>query len=252
VAEQGQATYDYESIDPGYYDHVFRRGAGVQSKWHHAKFKVVRDHMPADYQRHLDVGCGPGTFIGTLPDDRNSTGTDVADPQIQYALREYKTESHDFQCIPPGDLPFEDNTFDVVTIVEIIEHLEVPVIEALLQEVLRVLVPGGRVILTTPNYGSLWPFLEKVVNARADVTYEDQHITFFKRARLRAFLERAGFADSAARTFQGAAPFAAALSWKLADLVQIVENPLLSPAMGFLLLGSGTKPGSAHGTEHAG
>lgn len=235
------ATYDYAGIDPGYYDRVFQRNAGIQSKWHHLKFKHVRAQMPGGEVRHLDIGCGPGTFIGTLSPETHSLGTDLADPQIQFALNEYKTENHDFQCIPAGDMPFDDASFDVVTIIEIIEHLEMEVIEVMLKEAHRVLAPGGKILLTTPNYGSLWPVLEKIVNARAEVTYEDQHITFFKRGRLKALLERTGFEAASATTFQGIAPFMAALSWKLADAVQIVENPLLSRAMGFLLLGTGLK-----------
>ena len=242
MAQRNQATYDYTSIDPGYYDDVFRRGAGIQSKWHHLKFKYVRARMPENYSKHLDIGCGPGTFIGTLREDGRSVGTDVADPQIQYALREYRTDAHQFRCVSPGPLPFEDAAFDVVTLIELIEHLAMSDIEKLLGEALRVLVPGGRLLLTTPNYGSLWPLLEKIVNARGEVTYEEQHITFFKRRRLLGLLEGIGLADCSVKTFQGISPFVAALGWKLADAVQIVENPLLSRAMGFLLLGSGSKP----------
>jgi len=241
VSQQEQATYDYGSIDSGYYDHVFHRSAGIQSKWHHAKFKHVRAHMPANYTRHLDIGCGPGTFIGTLGADARSIGVDLADAQIQYALREYGTDTHDFQCMPAGNFHFDDEAFDVVTIIEVIEHLKTDVIESLLLEAHRILSPGGKILITTPNYGSLWPLLEKIVNARSEVSYEDQHITFFKRKRLLDLLKRSGFIQSSATTFQGSAPFFAALSWKLADVFQQVENPLLSGGMGFLLLGEGFK-----------
>lgn len=242
MAQQKEVIYDYESIDPGYYDHVFRRNAGIQSKWHHLKFAHVRAQMPQDYDRHLDIGCGPGTFIGTLDDEARSIGVDLAEPQIQYARREYQTDMHEFSCVAAGKLEFDDDTFGVVTMVELIEHLALDVIEQVFAEARRVLIPGGKLIVTTPNYGSLWPLLEKIVNARAEVTYEDQHITFFKRKPLRDLLERTGFSRCASVTFQGGAPFLAALHWKLADAVQIIENPLLSHGMGFLLLGTGYKP----------
>lgn len=201
----------------------------------------MRAHLPANYARHLDIGCGPGTFIGTLGGGARSTGVDLADSQIQYAQREYGTDNHDFQCMPAGKFHFDEGAFDVVTIIELIEHLHVDIIENLLSEALRVLSPGGKLIITTPNYGSLWPLLEKVVNARSQISYEDQHITFFKRKRLLDLLKRSGFTQNSATTFQGSAPFFAALSWKLADLVQSIENPILSRGMGFLLLGEGYK-----------
>jgi hypothetical protein len=83
--------------------------------------------------------------------------------------------------------------------------------------------------------------LEKVVNAKAPVTYEDQHISFFTPGRLRAMLNALGFARVSVATFQGLAPFTAALHWKLADRVQMIENPLLKPGLGFLLLGTAYK-----------
>jgi SAM-dependent methyltransferase len=241
MSQESSVPYDYDAIGPGYYDEVFRRGAGIQSKWHHLKFKHVRAQFPSGARDHLDIGCGPGTFIGTLPETMHCVGTDLAAAQIDYANREYGTPQHTFLCVRDGQLPFDDAQYDVVTLIELIEHIERPLIESLLREAARVLRPGGRLLLTTPNYASLWPLLEKVVNARAPVTYEDQHISFFTPGRLRALLRDCGFADPRVSTFQGVAPFVAALGWKLADRVQIVENPLLAPALGFLLLGSARK-----------
>jgi len=241
MSNEPAVSYNYDAIGPGYYDEVFRRNAGIQSKWHHLKFAHVRRQFPADARDHLDIGCGPGTFIGTLPSSLHCVGTDLAQAQIDYANREYGSDTHSFLCVRAGAMPFDDASFDVVTLVELIEHLERPVIEGLLVEARRVLRPGGRLLLTTPNYASLWPLLEKVVNAKAPVTYEDQHISFFTPARLRTLLRDTGFADVRATTFQGVAPFVAGLHWKLADRVQIVENPLLAPALGFLLLGSARK-----------
>ncbi len=241
MAEEQSVPYDYDAIGPGYYDEVFRRGAGIQSKWHHLKFRHVRAQFEPDARDHLDIGCGPGTFIGTLPAEMHCVGTDLAAAQIDFANREYGTAHHTFQCVRDAALPFEEARFDVVTLVELIEHLERSHIESLLADARRVLRPGGQLLLTTPNYASLWPLLEKVVNAQAPVSYEDQHITFFTPRRLRALLDSAGFSRVRVTTFQGLAPFAAGLSWKLADRLQTVENPLLTRGMGFLLLGSARK-----------
>ncbi len=234
-------TYDYDAIGPGYYDEVFRRNAGIQSKWHHLKFAHVRRQLPAGCRRLLDIGCGPGTFIGTLPAAMDCTGTDLANPQIDYANSEYGTPAHRFVCVKEGALPFGDASFDAVTLIELIEHLPRAVIEPLLRDAMRVLKPGGKLVLTTPNYASLWPLLEKIVNAKAPVTYEDQHISSFTPGRLRALLRGLGFDQVRAATFQGVAPFSAALGWKLADRLQIIENPLLRPGLGFLLLGTAFK-----------
>jgi len=234
--------YDYDTIEEGYYDRVYHRRKGIQSKWHHLKFKHVTRAMPANYEQHLDVACGPGTFAGSLTSGGHTVGVDIAEAQIAYAQARYADATHSFQQITPGNLPFDDETFDVVTMVELIEHLEVEVIRSLFAEALRVLKPGGKLVVTTPNYASLWPILEKFVNRLSEVSYEDQHITFFHRTMLRNFLSDAGFAPCRVSTFQGAAPFTAVLGWAIPDAIQRLENPLLIPFGGFLLLGEGYKP----------
>jgi len=236
------AEYDYDSISTGYYDEVFHRASGSQSKWHHLKFRHVRHAMPETFAQHLDIACGAGTFIGTLNEREKSIGTDIAQAQIDYASQRYQTDSHTFQCVPPGSLPFEDNTFDVVTIIELIEHLEQSVVNDLLAEVSRILVPGGKVVLTTPNYASLWPLLEIAVNRLSELSYADQHINLFKKKKLLRTLTDIGFEKCRVTTFQGLAPFSAAIHWKLADLWQSLENPVLRPAFGFLLLGEAFAP----------
>lgn len=241
MSSRPTTTYDYDAIGPGYYDDVFRRNAGVQSKWHHLKFTHVRKHLPNGCKRLLDIGCGPGTFIGTLADSIDATGTDLAAAQIDYASAQYGTPNHRFLCVSAGPLPFETGSFDAVTLIELIEHLELTVIESVLAEAHRVLRPGGKVLLTTPNYAGFWPLLEKIVNARAPVTYEDQHISLFTPARLRGLLSGTGFDRVRVSTFQGAAPFVAGFNWKLADRIQNIENPFLRPALGFLLLGEAYK-----------
>ena len=75
--------YNYYQIPVGYYDTLHNKSSGVQSKWHWLKFlKFNNSLLPSD--KHLDVGCGPGTFIGNYSYG-NSFGVDIALPQIEYA-----------------------------------------------------------------------------------------------------------------------------------------------------------------------
>ncbi len=67
----------------------------------------------------------------------------------------------------------------MVTLIEVIEHLNTDEIRRLLKDVVDVTSPDGRLILTTPNYFSLWPVLEALVNRLSDVRYEEQHLTRF-------------------------------------------------------------------------
>ena len=235
TSAKGAAPYDYGAIDAGYYDRVFHRARGVQSKWHHLKFAALGARIGAGC-RHLDIGCGPGTFIGTLGGSVDSVGADIAAAQIAYAENTYGAANRRFEIAPAGPLPFADAAFDVVTCIELAEHLPEATILELFGEARRVLRPGGLLLATTPDYGGLWPALEWVLNRAGEVSYEEQHITHFTRRRFGAILKQAGFAEVDVGRYQWLAPFAAAFGWKFADFVARLEPRWLSARLGFLLL----------------
>ncbi len=233
--------YDYDSIAVGYYDAVYARARGIQSKWHDLKFARFR-HALTGFERHLDIGCGPGTFIGSLAPEHDSVGADIAPGQIAYARAKYARPGRAFKVIRRGRLPFAANTFDAVTIIELIEHLPAESGLALLRRSLDVLRPGGKLLVSTPNYGSLWPLVEALVNRLGEASYEEQHITRYDRASLRDLLVRAGGADVAVGAYMGLAPFAACLGWRFADAIGRLEPKALLNRYGLLLFATAWKP----------
>ena len=58
-------SYYNNSVVNGYYDIIFERKKGVQSAWHHIKFNYIKSKITKT-NIHLDIGCGPGTFLGIL------------------------------------------------------------------------------------------------------------------------------------------------------------------------------------------
>lgn len=233
--------FDYDTIPPGYYDQVFHRNHGVQSKWHRLKFAGVAAAI-AGRVRHLDIGCSAGTFIGTLQ-GHESVGVDLAEAQIAYARSHYAAPGRTFDVVALGPLPFAPDSFDAVTLVELVEHLPAAEAAALLRESWRVLAPAGRLVLTTPNYGSLWPLLEMLVNRLGPVSYAEQHIVRYGRKDVRRLLEAAGFVDIRVEGYLLAAPFVAAFGGALADRVADLEPAWAVDRFGFLLLASGCKAG---------
>ncbi|WHU48226.1 class I SAM-dependent methyltransferase [Gordonia sp. L191] len=84
-------------------------------------------------------------------------------------------------------LPYADNTFDVVLMSEILEHI--PTDEGAIAEMVRVLRPGGVAAVTVPRY---WP--EKVCWALSDAYHEVEggHVRIYKASELAGKLEAAG------------------------------------------------------------
>ena len=234
------SNFDYDAIPVGYYDSVYRRGTGIQSKWHHLKFAAFHREM-ADLRDHLDIGCGPGTFVATLGGETRSRGIDIAKQQIEFAQECYGRPGRTFEVAGDPPLPYDDDAFDVVTIIELIEHLPPEQNLELIKEALRVLRPQGKLLISTPNYGSAWPLVEALVNRLGPTSYEDQHITHYRKSTIRNLLERAGADDISVRSYMGAAAFAAPLGWRFADLVSRLEAPWLERLYGLLLFAQASK-----------
>ena len=104
------------------------------------------------------------------------------------------------------------------------------------------MTPGGRIIVSTPDYGGVWPAVEWLLNRLGDVSYKDQHINKFTKQRLRETVAAAGFQNVDVRSYLFAAPFAAALGWGFADLVEKLEPAFIVDRFGLLLIATAEAP----------
>jgi SAM-dependent methyltransferase len=104
-------------------------------------------------QRVLDFGCGTGYGTHRLaPHCRAITGVDVSADAITYASARYQGPNLSFRPIgrlPAERTPFDDGEFDVVVSFQVIEHI--PEVDAYVDEMARVLRPGGTLVVATPD-----------------------------------------------------------------------------------------------------
>jgi 2-polyprenyl-3-methyl-5-hydroxy-6-metoxy-1,4-benzoquinol methylase len=238
MARSSEYNELYEAIAPGYYDDVYAQGKGVQWFWHHYRFAAVTELLPPSGERILDMGCGPGTFLGHYaPGYREAIGIDLAAPQIEVAQQRYGSARRQFHASDVTAFEGEAR-FDAIVSIEVIEHLPPAETQPFLRTLLRLLKPGGTLVLTTPNYRSLWPVIEYAISRKGPVDYTVQHINRFHVARLERELAAAGFVVTRKRTFFVVAPFLAALSTRLAKAVYAIERRLLPWAGSEIVVGA--------------
>jgi SAM-dependent methyltransferase len=231
----------YDDIPPGYYDRVYDQGRGVQWFWHEHRYAAVTECIPPSGDSILDMGCGPGTFLGRFGSGyTHGLGIDLARAQIEFARQKYGSQRLRFEALDVAAFS-EESQFDVVVSIEVIEHLPRGETQAFLRSILRVLKPGGTAVLSTPNYRSLWPAIEWVISRKGPVDYLEQHINRFDPKRLSKELEQAGFIVRRQRTFFVIAPFLAAISTHLANAVYAMERRLL-PHFGAEIVIAAEKP----------
>ena len=95
----------------------------------------------------LDVGCGVGQVVHRLTQaGAEAYGVDVSEPNIRQA-RQFSDKC---QWYNGRALPFPDAHFASVGALNVLEHVDEP--ESFISEIVRVTQPGGRIILSSPNF----------------------------------------------------------------------------------------------------
>ncbi len=135
---------DEKAISLGHPSYVWRFGQD-------RRLNLIRRFAPIDGCRVLDVGCGLGAYIRALRSFTDQAyGVDI---DVDRAV-EAGTRLPNIAVAPGERLPFPDNSFDMVLLHEVIEHV---VDDRLtVSEAIRTLGPGGRVVIFAPN--RLYPF----------------------------------------------------------------------------------------------
>jgi 2-polyprenyl-3-methyl-5-hydroxy-6-metoxy-1,4-benzoquinol methylase len=142
----------------------------------------------------LDVGCGEGLFLELAK--RNGWrvhGTDVSAYATEFAS---KRLGQSVFCGEIWDAPFNEQSFDVITMWHVLEHTTSPM--QTLQEVRKLLKPGGLVVLAVPNLNDrLMQAAYRLVKGRKlrlfSIGDKEIHLFHFSVQSLRLLLEKTGF-----------------------------------------------------------
>ena len=171
----------------------------VDTPWHRLLFRHLDPRRDLAGRRVLEVACGRGglacRLAGAADPPARIVATDFSHTAVQkgsaFAIGQGVTTIH-WAVGDAQALAYRDATFDTVISCETIEHLPQPC--RALAELARVLRPGGRLLLTTPNYLGLLGLYRVYARLRGrPYTEEGQPINRFTMLPLtRAWIHRAG------------------------------------------------------------
>ncbi|WP_170334011.1 glycoside hydrolase family 99-like domain-containing protein [Ruegeria arenilitoris] len=98
----------------------------------------------------LDIACGEGHGTDAIAANAKSVvGVDISEPAVRHAKLHYRDPNLSFHVGSATDIPLPDDSVDMVTSFETIEHLEE--YDRMMQELQRVLRPGGLLLISSPN-----------------------------------------------------------------------------------------------------
>lgn len=176
-----------------YYDWSIKKNL-FQRFWHKRRFLEVKNILNCPrIEKILDVGCHGGRFIYEISKQFPTAsifGIDSSQTAIQYAIKKYP-DFH-FQIAQAERLPFKDNFFDLVTCLEVLEHVKNP--RQVLEEIKRVLKRKGILVILVPSENYLfklgWFFWVRFGPGRV---WQNAHINEFRNNILDSLLRQLGF-----------------------------------------------------------
>lgn len=196
--------------------------AGLRKEMAYLRFMTLA-HEPAG--KILDVGCGAGRFLRRMRKHGwQVEGVDYDAQAARRVVERYGIQAH------AGDLiscAFPDKSFDAITMSQTVEHLYDP--RSTLAECLRVLKPGGLLVMTTPNvnsmgaaeFGPFWRGWEP-----------PRHLHLFTPDSLQRLVQGAGFEVIETRTCSSGA----AVIYRVSKTRQLSQDGKLSFARKLWLL----------------
>jgi len=138
----------------------------------------------------LDVGCYDGTFL-TMIADNSLFGVDASDYAVK-KCRKLGINTKQFFFDDKKKFPYDDHSFDLIIVGEIIEHIYDT--DFFLEEIKRLLKPKGRLILSTPNIASLgrrlylFAGISPIIEDSPNEKDSSGHIRYFTRKSLEKLL----------------------------------------------------------------
>jgi 2-polyprenyl-3-methyl-5-hydroxy-6-metoxy-1,4-benzoquinol methylase len=165
----------------------------------------------------LDIGCGNGGFLSQMAElDWEVYGVELDKEAISMAKK--KEELRIFEGTLQ-DAQFKEETFDVITMNHVIEHLGDPL--QTLEECFRILKKGGKLVVITPNLNS---FGHLIFKRACRILEPPRHLYLFSAKSLLKSVEKGGFITSRLQTLARTGGSIYHLSWLIKHYGKVPQN----------------------------
>jgi SAM-dependent methyltransferase len=156
-------------------------GVGDRIQWHHRRaIEFITKRVPPG-GKTLDVGCFDGFFVRQLCNQGfDAHGIDFNRNALESGIRQFGLDDR-ISDRPVSDFLAEKRRFDIVTLFEVIEHLDD--FEPVLRDCIALLKPGGHLLISAPNSEMTW---------RPPLDFPPHHLSRFSPGSLRSMAFRFG------------------------------------------------------------
>jgi len=175
---------------PNIIDLTFKSSAVYKNFFYSARFNKIMELLeinPRD--KILEIGCGSGYYTKKIAaKTSNLIAIDISQNYLNKVKFYNPYKIIDYVCCPAEKLPFNKNSFDKILMSEVIEHLLD--LEKGINESWRVLKPGGKMIISTPNKYSYLNILYHLKLTIKNPPFVEEHIKEFSGEELKVLLKK--------------------------------------------------------------
>ena len=175
-------------INSGSYEDLVKKEAGFLKKRHHNRklyYDAIRHAVSVEGKKVLEVGCGPGHHLAMIRDNgaRSVFGVDFDKTAAKYAQEKYNLH---VAKTPLEVLP--DQEYEIIFLHQVVEHVTDPYFFC--RQLNRLLSPGGKIVISTPNCMSFGRLLFK---GNWSLLTFNQHLHLFSPKSISRLLTECGF-----------------------------------------------------------
>ncbi|MCR4291138.1 MAG: class I SAM-dependent methyltransferase [Candidatus Scalindua sp.] len=141
----------------------------------------------------LDIGCGAYPFFLLNTEFAMKHGIERITTQKVNQLHKQEIYIKNYDIEKERIIPYDDNYFDVLTMLAVFEHITTNKLSQVLSEIYRILKPGGKYILTTPAPfgGTVLKIMAKFKLINSDLF--DEHQDVYTHEKVATLLNSVGF-----------------------------------------------------------